>query len=328
MEKTHLFVLVLSLGLANACHKKADTDNGNAQLTSVAIASPDLTPFTGNLKSLLTGYRVAILSNDQTCSTLNQIKPLAIGDVSVDFKLRQGCDYSLTVEMGKLPVGAGFLNLEKIYFTNAHEGLVQEIKKEDFAGKKTYEVSVILKATADGIAAGFAKDTSLSTKSGSNDTNIRIQPVIEIPAKKTASADEIAAGVKAARERLTKVGGLEAKKGDNNCDSFAGKGWFTSPTGIYVDNNASNKRIFTCVPEENNALYMADCPVGQTSDPAAASCLAAVPDTNVEAPHEAAVIRVWTDSITKAIFPYCTAAAIDPDGDGWGWENGTSCKVP
>jgi hypothetical protein len=27
-------------------------------------------------------------------------------------------------------------------------------------------------------------------------------------------------------------------------------------------------------------------------------------------------------------YPYCTEKAIDPDGDGWGWENQQSCRVP
>ncbi len=27
-------------------------------------------------------------------------------------------------------------------------------------------------------------------------------------------------------------------------------------------------------------------------------------------------------------YPYCTEKAIDPDGDGWGWENEQSCRVP
>lgn len=26
-------------------------------------------------------------------------------------------------------------------------------------------------------------------------------------------------------------------------------------------------------------------------------------------------------------YPYCTSAAVDPDGDGWGWENSASCVV-
>lgn len=27
-------------------------------------------------------------------------------------------------------------------------------------------------------------------------------------------------------------------------------------------------------------------------------------------------------------YPWCTDNAIDPDNDGWGWENEASCKVP
>ena len=35
----------------------------------------------------------------------------------------------------------------------------------------------------------------------------------------------------------------------------------------------------------------------------------------------------WVDSYSKRRFPYCTTQAIDPDHDGWGWENNKSCKV-
>jgi hypothetical protein len=35
----------------------------------------------------------------------------------------------------------------------------------------------------------------------------------------------------------------------------------------------------------------------------------------------------WVDPNTGDKFPYCTSAASDPDKDGWGWENNTSCKV-
>lgn len=28
------------------------------------------------------------------------------------------------------------------------------------------------------------------------------------------------------------------------------------------------------------------------------------------------------------VYPWCTDKAIDPDNDGWGWENEASCKVP
>jgi hypothetical protein len=35
----------------------------------------------------------------------------------------------------------------------------------------------------------------------------------------------------------------------------------------------------------------------------------------------------WIDPYSGRSFPYCTAAAIDPDGDGWGWENQASCKM-
>jgi hypothetical protein len=29
-----------------------------------------------------------------------------------------------------------------------------------------------------------------------------------------------------------------------------------------------------------------------------------------------------------AEYPLCSSEAVDPDGDGWGWENGASCRVP
>jgi hypothetical protein len=35
----------------------------------------------------------------------------------------------------------------------------------------------------------------------------------------------------------------------------------------------------------------------------------------------------WSDPNSGETFPYCTSAASDPDKDGWGWENNTSCKV-
>jgi len=36
---------------------------------------------------------------------------------------------------------------------------------------------------------------------------------------------------------------------------------------------------------------------------------------------------VWVDPYSQAKFPYCTTDISDTDGDGWGWEQGKSCKV-
>jgi hypothetical protein len=35
----------------------------------------------------------------------------------------------------------------------------------------------------------------------------------------------------------------------------------------------------------------------------------------------------WVDPYGGASFPYCSSSAVDPDGDGWGWEREASCKV-
>ena len=32
-------------------------------------------------------------------------------------------------------------------------------------------------------------------------------------------------------------------------------------------------------------------------------------------------------ALAATTYPACASAASDPDGDGWGWENGQSCQV-
>lgn len=37
--------------------------------------------------------------------------------------------------------------------------------------------------------------------------------------------------------------------------------------------------------------------------------------------------NLWRDPFTGTEYPQCLSATSDPDKDGWGWENGKSCKV-
>ncbi len=36
---------------------------------------------------------------------------------------------------------------------------------------------------------------------------------------------------------------------------------------------------------------------------------------------------LWHDAFNGKVFAYCASRVSDPDGDGWGYENGASCKV-
>ena len=300
-------ILMITLGLAAgfSCSKKqVATGGGDASgLTSVQVAPPDTSKLSATLKPLLDGYRVVLSSADAaTCGSLDAIKSIGSGDVSVDFKLHQGCDYQLTVQMGKLT--ADTKNLDKVYFSNATGGVGLAIDKGAFLGKTVYEVTVILKATADGIAAGFAPATTMITQSGTTDLSVKT-------ALETAATNDDTL----ATDRLNKAGGKNTRKAGYACDLFSKESWFIDPLAVYLDSAKTPKMIWTCAPKDGNSVFVADCPAAADT-PAGSPCTGAQPVKTTD---------VWTDATSGKTFPYCVSK--DNGKDGWGYENGLSCKM-
>lgn len=151
-------VAVLSLGSVAACMRPGYSDTGylggksGASLTDIDMNMPEASAFESRSQELAElirtgrfGYRLQISPKDSSCTGATSIDQTAVygANLSLSSSIRQGCDYSLTVELGGLSNSQS--SLSKVYFRNDP---VLPISRADIDGKANFQASVVLKSVA------------------------------------------------------------------------------------------------------------------------------------------------------------------------------------
>ncbi len=154
--KNNILILICSLAMV-ACGLSPKTlevgsGNGAAALTSVDIGLPDRTQIgVPNAMTLLTGFHLVI--TDKSCQ-----RKIVSSDIldytntaSVNFKLRQGCDYELTLALGQKGA-AGATQLASSFYVN---NTPEQIPASRIAGQLRLNLTLYLQITPAGTAAGL-----------------------------------------------------------------------------------------------------------------------------------------------------------------------------
>lgn len=163
-SKSMWIVTTLALIPMNACLRPATGGIGDysgrsgSSLTAIDMSMPETSEFQSRSPELADliqnnrfGYRLNIAPVQSDCSGATVIDQAAVygSNLRISSSIRQGCDYSVTVELGELAeTGAA---LQKVYFRN-EPALV--INRSDIAGKENYQAAISLKAVDVGNSTG------------------------------------------------------------------------------------------------------------------------------------------------------------------------------
>lgn len=178
--KTKLFLATVICVLAISCVQnpsKSDKSVSDAKLSSISLKFPDKnkdikTASPEALKSL-DGYRVMVAPS-AGCAGSSAIDQAIAWEANKieSYKIRQGCDYNILVQLGAL--SSDKKSLVRVFFTNDPSGKGSILAKEKFQGQKQISFPVVVSVTSDGRSAGFggteiASGSLAGTGSGSGD---------------------------------------------------------------------------------------------------------------------------------------------------------------
>ncbi len=153
---TGLFLATILFALGTGCSEGAwASPERTDSSTSAVLSLPRRESFTPGARDKLTGYRLAVRSTGGACTApppVDQVNRWTTSDITV--KIRQGCDYSMGVELGDIDSTAK--SLKETYFTNIDDhGLGKLLHAASFAGMSTITVKMVLGITEAGRRAGF-----------------------------------------------------------------------------------------------------------------------------------------------------------------------------
>lgn len=152
VSTTICFIQALGFG----CIKAKDpmtTSYNSSRITSVKMQIPSRIGAI-DVSGKITGYNLQVKKTGGDCDFIDLMRTEKVdaSDVKIDAKLKQDCDYSITLSFGSIS-GDG-QSLEKVYLTSdSYEGKPARpalIKKEDLKGKSEITVKACVSVTALG----------------------------------------------------------------------------------------------------------------------------------------------------------------------------------
>lgn len=158
------FTIVFAASLASCKSRAYSPANapGGSGLSSISVGLPDTSAMNEAQRNLLNGFRLLIEPLDPSCPRATTVDSTRTWTASsFTQSVAQGCDYSIGLELGSM-TDPFAQSLSASYFSNIKGPRDAEIlRKEAIAGKTQLSVKIVLRVTADGIAAGFGNGSSL-----------------------------------------------------------------------------------------------------------------------------------------------------------------------
>ena len=129
-----------------------------SSLTSIDMNMPRMADLQGRnqdvdaaIQSQMLAYRLQINPSDSSCGQGTRIDQTGVFDTSarIASSIRQGCDYSVILEIGSAVSGAR--SLDRVFFRNEP---ALRIGKGDIAGRPSFNVSLMLREVTSGSPTG------------------------------------------------------------------------------------------------------------------------------------------------------------------------------
>jgi len=179
------YVLLCGLVFSSCMQTKRNTEiiGGDNNLSTITLDMSD--KFSDDQLKLLTGYNFTInpvesLGQGQGAScknptNVNITAPFSAGIVRINKKVRQGCNYSIGLQIGSL--SADKLQLSKVYFTNLNfDGLGYFLEKNKFGGQSEFAIKLEIRITKAGVEDGLGvNDDSIDTGSDMTSINVGVK---------------------------------------------------------------------------------------------------------------------------------------------------------
>lgn len=146
------FIQALGFGCIKAKDPMTASYN-SSRITSVRMQIPSRIGAV-DVSGKITGYNLQVKKTGGDCEFTDLIRTEKVeaSDVKIDAKLKQDCDYSITLSFGS--IAADSQALEKVYLTSdSYEGKPARpalVKKEDLKGKSEITVKACVSVTALG----------------------------------------------------------------------------------------------------------------------------------------------------------------------------------
>ncbi len=167
MHSTSFILAASILSLLAGCAVDSSSqaiDGPSDESTSAIVTLPRRDGFPVDARAKLTGYRLVIKPIAGSCTS-----PTSVDDTNswvatnVTAQIRQGCDYSIGVELGNLDT-TGY-RLKDTYFTNVNaNGMAKILRASEFLDKPTLSLGLQLAITEAGRAAGFSGGVVLPSR--------------------------------------------------------------------------------------------------------------------------------------------------------------------
>jgi hypothetical protein len=167
----NLSLLILVLSCVPTAKQKLEI-GGASSASSIGIALPAKDQFRADLRDKLSGYRVIVEPMVDGCNGASVTDKVGAWDkTQITESLRQGCDYSIGMQLGLLD--AATQKLTEVYFTNwSGPKKGQMLAKEKFQGMPKIDQAISLTITPEGTAAGFIQGSVVTP--GTTDVDIQV----------------------------------------------------------------------------------------------------------------------------------------------------------
>ncbi len=192
---TRLFLATSILASVSGCSAEPasqSTEEISDESTSAILSLPRREDFAASARARLTGYRL-VVNPMGGCLVGSPIDQTRAWTANVTTQIRQGCDYSIGVELGEMEAAGS--RLKEAFFSNiGANGLGVVLRAAEFKNKPSISVNIVLGPTEAGRRAGFG-DQSVSPPPSNGNTDLSIEVSVDAgPASTTCQSGDTSEG--------------------------------------------------------------------------------------------------------------------------------------
>ncbi len=187
-------LMTLAVGCAAGSTSSSSSEGESQDTTQAVVTLPSRESFAPSVRTRLTGYHLVIKAMAGGCGTAGETDQTQLWSVSaITTQIRQGCDYSIGMELGEKTGTA--TRLSEVFYTNLDaNGIGRILRASQFANMPAVNLKLELGITDAGRRAGFGNEGVVVGSNTDLSINVSVDAGAPTPRPATCQSGDFSEG--------------------------------------------------------------------------------------------------------------------------------------